>query len=240
MREAKGTLAPPQAVRRASRRDQLLVGDDLHKRFGPTIALAGVDVTVREGEILAVTGESGSGKSTLMLCLSGILRVDQGAIRYKDRDLTTMPEAELTQLRLTDFGFVFQTGHLMPDMPALSNVALPLMLRGAGRGGAEREASVWLERLGVGDVRDRLPGDMSVGQTQRVAVARAMAIGPKIIFADEPTGSLDSRNGAVVIDMLVRAAREQGSSVVLVTHSEKVASVADTRVTMRDGGIRPV
>lgn len=172
-----------------------------------------------------------------MLCMSGILGADQGMIRYKDRELTTIPEAELTQLRLTDFGFVFQTGHLVPDMPAVPNVAFPLMLRGTRRRRAEREARAWLDRFGVGDVADRLPGDMSVGQSQRVAVARAMAIGPKVIFADEPTGSLDSRNGAVVMDLLVRAAREQGSSVVLVTHSENVARVADTRVTMRDGAI---
>jgi putative ABC transport system ATP-binding protein len=215
----------------------LLACRGVYKRFGPTVALAGVDLEVHEGEILAVTGESGSGKSTLMLCMSGILGVDEGRIVYQDRDLATMRDRALTELRLTDFGFVFQTGHLVPDMPAVINVAFPLMLRGHRRGRAERRARAWMARFGVEDLADRFPGDMSVGQGQRVAVARALAIAPQVIFADEPTGSLDSRNGAVVIDMLVKAARERGCAVVLVTHSEKVARVADTTVMMRDGAM---
>jgi putative ABC transport system ATP-binding protein len=230
-------MAARLAIQSAASQGNVLVCRGVHKRFGPTTALAGVDLILREGQVLAVTGESGSGKSTLMLCMSGILSVDSGEILYRGRRLTTMREPELTDLRLTDFGFVFQTGHLVPDMPAVANVAFPLMLRGARRKRAEVEGRAWLHRFGVGELADRLPGDMSVGQSQRVAVARALAIGPKVIFADEPTGSLDSRNGALVIDMLMRAAREQGSAIVLVTHSEKVARVADTRVTMRDGVI---
>jgi putative ABC transport system ATP-binding protein len=233
--EAREAIARPPAVRGAP--GPLLACRGVYKRFGPTVALAGVDLEVHEGEILAVTGESGSGKSTLMLCMSGILGVDEGRIVYQDRDLATMRDRALTELRLTDFGFVFQTGHLVPDMPAVINVAFPLMLRGHRRGRAERRARAWMARFGVEDLADRFPGDMSVGQGQRVAVARALAIAPQVIFADEPTGSLDSRNGAVVIDMLVKAARERGCAVVLVTHSEKVARVADTTVMMRDGAM---
>jgi putative ABC transport system ATP-binding protein len=234
MTEPKGAIETAATVSISSA-GSILLCRDVHKSFGPTVALRGIDLEIRKGEILAVTGESGSGKSTLMLCLSGILGVDKGTILYRDRNLTTMPDRDRTELRLAQFGFVFQTGHLVPDMPALLNVAFPLMLRGYRRDAAEAHAQAWLERFGVEGVGDRLPGEMSVGQGQRVAVARALAIGPTVIFADEPTGSLDSRNSAVVIDMLVKSAREQGAAVVLVTHSQDVALVADRRITMRDG-----
>jgi putative ABC transport system ATP-binding protein len=222
---------------RNSREEVVLLAQGVHKSFGATPALVGVDVAIHEGEILAVTGESGSGKSTLMLCLAGIIAADQGAIFYRNRDLATMSDGERTELRLSDFGFVFQLGHLVPDMPAITNVALPLMFAGKTRKQAEQEAKTWLSRFGVLDLADRNPGDMSGGQSQRVAIARALAIGPRVVFADEPTGSLDSRNGGLVIELLVGAAREQGSSVILVTHSESVAQVADARVVMRDGMI---
>jgi len=215
----------------------LLQCRDVHKRFGATVALAGVDVELDAGEILAVTGESGSGKSTLLLCMGGILAADQGTILYLGRELATMRDADRTELRRTDFGFVFQMGHLVPDLSAVVNVALPLMLDGKARSEAESKAKGWLDRFGIGDLADRRPGDMSVGQSQRVAVARALATAPKVLFADEPTGSLDSRNSALVMDMLVGAAREQGTAVVLVTHSKRVARVADTEVLMQDGRI---
>lgn len=220
-----------------SREEVVLLAQNLHKSFGATPALVGVDVAIRAGEIVAVTGESGSGKSTLMLCLAGIVAADQGCVSYRDRDLAMMSDGERTGLRLSEFGFVFQLGHLVPDMPAITNVALPLMLAGRRRREAEQEAKAWLSRFGVLDLADRNPGDMSGGQSQRVAIARALAIGPRVVFADEPTGSLDSRNGGLVMDLLVGAAREQGSSVILVTHSESVAQVADARLVMRDGAI---
>lgn len=237
MTEPGAALAAKGADPRATSERPLLVCHGILKRFGRTPALVGVDLALRPGQIMAVTGESGSGKSTLMLCMSGILAIDEGRVIYGGRDLATMGEPQLTNLRLSDFGFVFQTGHLVPDMSAVENVAFPLMLRGVRRRAAEEEGRAWLDQVGVGELAERLPGDMSVGQSQRVAVARAMAIHPKIIFADEPTGALDSHNGAVVVDILVKAARQQGSAVVLVTHSDKVARVADSRVTMRDGAI---
>jgi putative ABC transport system ATP-binding protein len=207
----------------------------LHKSFGPTPALSGVSIDLHKGEVLAITGESGSGKSTLLLCMSGIISVDQGSIQYDGRDITAMGENELTELRLTDFGFVFQSGHLVPDMPAVMNVAFPLMLSGAGRRDAEIQAKALLDHLGVGAVADRVPGDMSGGQSQRVAIARALAMRPKVVFADEPTGSLDSRNGELVLDMLLNAARERRTAILLVTHSDSVAETADRVVTLRDG-----
>lgn len=205
------------------------------KRFGTTPALSGVDLDLEAGEILAVTGESGSGKSTLLLCLAGILRPEGGNVWFQGRDLGNLSDDELTELRRRDFGFVFQMGYLVPDLPAILNVALPLILGGERRSRAESLAQGWLQRFGVQELADRHPADMSVGQSQRVAVARAMVTGPRVIFADEPTGSLDSGNSARVIEMFLEAARDRGSAVVLVTHSAGIARVADREVVLRDG-----
>lgn len=210
---------------------------DLRKSFGPTVALRGVDLDVRPGEVLAVTGESGSGKSTLLLCLGGILPADGGSVTFGGRELGAMSDAERTALRRREFGFVFQLGYLVPDLPAVLNVALPLMLNGADRRRAEREALELLERVGVAEVAGRRPAEMSVGQAQRVAVARALITSPSLVFADEPTGALDSRNAAKVLDLLVAGVRDRGTTLVLVTHSAAIAEVADRRVVLRDGAI---
>ncbi len=210
---------------------------DMHKRFGSTVALAGVDLQLFEGEILAVSGESGSGKSTLLLCMAGILALDEGAVVFRGQDLADMPDSKRTALRRTEFGFVFQLGHLVADLPAVVNVALPLMLNGTPRSQAQSAARRWLGRFGVEDLADRRPGDMSVGESQRVAVARSLVSRPTVVFADEPTGSLDSGNAGIVIQMLVEAAREDGAAVVLVTHSPAIARLADRELVMRDGAI---
>jgi putative ABC transport system ATP-binding protein len=140
-------------------------------------------------------------------------------------------------LRRSDFGFVVQFGSLVPELTALENVALPLQLAGRKRREAEAVALQWLERLEVGDVAAKLPGEVSGGQGQRVAVARALVAGPRVVFADEPTGALDSLNGELVMDLLIGAAREQGASVVLVTHEPRVAAYADREVVLRDGAL---
>lgn len=209
----------------------------LRKRFGPTVALRGVDLEVGPGEVLAVTGESGSGKSTLLLCLAGILLPDGGSVTFGGRELAALSDGERTALRRSEFGFVFQLGHLVPDLPAVLNVALPLMLGGTDRHRAERAALDLMERVGVAELAGRRPGEMSVGQAQRVAVARALITAPSVVFADEPTGALDSGNAAKVLDLLVTGARERGAALVLVTHSADVAAVADRQVIMRDGAI---
>lgn len=209
----------------------------LRKSFGSTVALRGVDLDVRPGEVLAVTGESGSGKSTLLLCLGGILLPDGGSVTFCGRELAALSDPERTALRRTEFGFVFQLGHLVPDLPAVLNVAFPLMLNRVDRRRAEREALGLLERVGVAELAGRRPGEMSVGQAQRVAVARALITSPSVVFADEPTGALDSGNAAKVLDLLVAGARERGATLILVTHSSAVAAVADRKVVMRDGMI---
>jgi putative ABC transport system ATP-binding protein len=223
----------------------LLRADGLIKSFGKTNALDGAGITIREGEIVAVMGPSGSGKSTLLHCLAGILPPDQGTVHYRDhsgrdRDLTAMNDSERSELRRTEFGFVFQFGQLVPELTCLENVALPLRLSGMKRKDAERAATDWLARLEVDGVADQRPGETSGGQGQRVAVARALVTGPKVIFADEPTGALDSLNGERVMHLLTAAARETGAAVVLVTHEPRVAAYSDREVVVRDGRSRDV
>jgi putative ABC transport system ATP-binding protein len=215
--------------------DPLLIAEDLHLAFGPTQALAGASVQVAPGEVLALLGPSGSGKSTLLYCLAGILRPDRGEVRYRGARLDDRTDEARSQLRRNDFGFVFQFGSLVPELTALANVALPLQLTGTRRRAAEQRAQTWLDRLGVAQVAGKRPGEMSGGQGQRVAVARALIGGPRVVFADEPTGALDSLNGEMVMDEFTAAAREQGSAVVLVTHESRVAAYADRSVVLRDG-----
>ncbi|MGW2253857.1 ABC transporter ATP-binding protein [Kitasatospora sp. NPDC001660] len=216
----------------------LLVARDLHKAFGLTTALDGASLTVAAGELVAVMGPSGSGKSTLLHCLAGITRPDGGTITYRGRDLTGCSDAELSALRRTEFGFLFQFGQLVPELSCLENVALPLRLNGMRRKAAEARAAEWLERLEVADAAAKRPGEVSGGQGQRVGAARALITGPKAIFADEPTGALDSLNGERVMKLLTRAARESGAAVVLVTHEVRVAAYADREIVVRDGRTR--
>ncbi|RGD56469.1 ABC transporter ATP-binding protein [Kitasatospora xanthocidica] len=218
--------------------EPLLHAQDLHKSFGPTPALAGASLTVAAGELVAVMGPSGSGKSTLLHCLAGITRPDQGAITYQGRSLTTSTDSELSALRRTHFGFLFQFGQLVPELSCLENVALPLRLNGTRRKAAEARAAEWLERLEVADTAAKRPGEISGGQGQRVGAARALITGPRAVFADEPTGALDSLNGERVMKLLTRAARESGAAVVLVTHDVRVAAYADREIVVRDGRTR--
>jgi putative ABC transport system ATP-binding protein len=217
----------------------LLRGTTIAKAYGLTPALRDVTVELSEGEILAVTGPSGCGKSTLLHCLAGILRVDAGTVHYRDQDLTTWTEAARSKLRRGDFGVLFQFGQLVPELTAAENVALPLLLADTGRRAARQTAMSWLDRFGVADLADARPGAMSGGQQQRCAVARALVTGPKVLFADEPTGALDVLTGEQVLTQIVRVAREQGTSVVLVTHDARVAGYADRELVLRDGTVDP-
>ena len=216
----------------------LLEADGLAKAFGPTPALAGASIEVQAGEIVAIVGASGSGKSTLLHCLGGIVRPDAGRVRYRGVDLTGMSDVERSRLRRTEFGFVFQFGHLVPELTCLENVALPLRLAGVRRRDADDRARGWLERVQVEQVARSLPGEVSGGQAQRVAVARALIGDPSVVFADEPTGALDSLNGERVMQLLTAAARESGAAVLLVTHEARVAAYSDREVTVRDGVTR--
>jgi putative ABC transport system ATP-binding protein len=218
----------------------LLSGAGLMKSFGPTKALDGAGLALWPGEVVAVMGPSGSGKSTLLHCLAGIIQPDAGSVVYDGRELSTMPDGPRSALRRTEFGFVFQFGQLVSELTCLENVALPLRLDGVRRSDAERQAREWLERLDVGDVAGKRPGEASGGQGQRVAVARALVARPKVVFADEPTGALDSLNGERVMTLLVDAARQTGAAILLVTHEPRVAAYSDREVVVRDGKSRQV
>lgn len=216
----------------------LLVATGLHKTFGHTPALDDADFSIHPGEVVAVMGPSGSGKSTLLHCLAGIVRPDSGSISYAGRELTEMSDTERSTLRRTEFGFVFQFGQLVPELTCTENVALPLRLAGARRKAAERVALEWMERLEVADAGHKRPGEVSGGQGQRVAVARALVGSPRVIFADEPTGALDSLNGERVLELLTEAARSASAAVVLVTHEARVAAYSDREIVVRDGRSR--
>ena len=213
----------------------VLSGHDLRVAFGPTEALRGVDIDIHAGEILAVMGPSGSGKSTLLHVLAGVLKPDSGIVTYNETDVTGLSEAERSALRLSEFGFVFQFGQLLPDLSAIDNVTIPLLLAGLKRRLAQRQARSWLDRLGLDGHGDKLPGELSGGQAQRVAIARALVTAPKIVFADEPTGSLDSLASENVMLTLTELARATGTTVVIITHDPRTASYADREIIVRDG-----
>ncbi|WP_256976576.1 ABC transporter ATP-binding protein [Streptomyces sp. CS113] len=218
----------------------LLTARELVKAHGRTEALRGASLDLRAGEILAVTGTSGSGKSTLLHCLAGIVRPDAGSVTYGGLRLDQLPEKRLSELRRTDFGVVFQFGQLIPELTALDNVALPLLLAGTARTEARTRAAAWLERFGVRGQEELRPGEMSGGQAQRAALARALVTGPKAVFADEPTGALDSLATEEVMTALAHTARESGTAVLLVTHDAQVAAYADREVRLRDGAVSPL
>ncbi|WP_328300567.1 ABC transporter ATP-binding protein [Streptomyces sp. NBC_00435] len=216
----------------------LLSATDLRKAYGTTNALDGAEFSIHAGEVVAVMGPSGSGKSTLLHCLAGIVTPDSGTITYAGRELSAMNDAERSALRRGEFGFVFQFGQLVPELTCVENVALPLRLTGVKRKEAERTALQWMERLQVDDLRGKRPGEVSGGQGQRVAVARALVSSPRLIFADEPTGALDSLNGELVMRLLTDAARATNAAVVLVTHETRVAAYSDREIVVRDGKSR--
>ena len=208
---------------------------DLHKSYGRTTALAGASLEVAAGEVVAVMGPSGSGKSTLLHCVAGIVAPDRGTVVYDGRELSAMTDPERSALRRSEFGFVFQFGQLVPELSCRENVALPLRLDGTPRRTAERRADELLSQLEVADVAGARPGSVSGGEGQRVAVARALVTDPRVLFADEPTGALDSLNGERVMELLTTAARERGTAVVLVTHEARVAAYSNREVVVRDG-----
>jgi putative ABC transport system ATP-binding protein len=208
--------------------------------FGATPALQGADMAVDRGEIVAVMGPSGSGKTTLLHCLAGILVPAAGEIWFAGERIDPLPETQRSRLRRERFGFVFQFGQLVPELTVEENVALPLLLGGRRRAAAIQAAGDWLTRLGLEGLGHRRSGELSGGQAQRVALARGLVAQPEVLFADEPTGSLDSLTGEHVMDLLVANAREQGTTVVLVTHEPRVAAYADREVVVRDGRVRPL
>jgi putative ABC transport system ATP-binding protein len=216
---------------------KIIEARDLFLSFGETPALRGASLGVRRGEIVAVMGPSGSGKSTLLHCLAGILVPDKGEAWFDGQRLDSRNDDQRSALRRDRFGFVFQSGQLVPELTAEENVALPLLLSGTRRGPATRAARKWFGTLGLDGLERRRSGELSGGQAQRVALARGLVSDPEVLFADEPTGALDSVSGELVMDLLVAAAREHGTTVILVTHDARVAAYADREVVVRDGKV---
>ena len=200
-------------------------------------ALDNVNLDIVAGSSLSIMGPSGSGKTTLLHVLAGILKPTQGTVVYKNRNMATLPDAYRTRLRRSDFGFVFQSGQLIEELSAEENVALPLMLSGADYKKAVAAASDWLERLGLQQLASHRPGEMSGGQRQRIAIARALAISPSVIFADEPTGALDQATGEQIIELLTGWCARTGASLIMVTHDPNVARSCQMTIHMQDGRI---
>jgi putative ABC transport system ATP-binding protein len=215
----------------------LLSARAVGKSFARTEALRGVSLDVAAGEAVAVTGPSGSGKSTLLLCLAGILRPEAGEVSFDGRRVDRMGEAERSVLRRRELGIVLQFGQLLPELTAVQNVALPLLLEGHGRAESQRAATAWLERLGVSELAGAAPAELSGGEQQRVAIGRALVTGPRIVFADEPTGALDTVAAEQVLGELLRAVRDSGATLVMVTHDNRVAARADREIMLRDGQV---
>ena len=232
---------PVPAAQAAGHPAPILAARGLVRTYGAaetaTRALDGVDLDIDRADTLAVMGPSGCGKTTLLHVLAGILAPTSGTVHLDGRDLATLGEKRRTLLRRSDFGFVFQDGQLLPELSALENVILPRMLGGTSRRAATAEARSWLDRLGLAGMHERRPGQLSGGQAQRVAVARALAGRPSVVFADEPTGALDQETGRSVLCTLVDSCLETGASLVMVTHDAKVAAACRRTVAMRDGRI---
>ncbi len=215
----------------------IIEAQNLVLSFGETPALRDASLTVQRGEIVAVMGPSGSGKSTLLHCLAGILVPTSGLVIFDGQRIDSLREEQRSRLRRDRFGFVFQFGQLIPELTAEENVALPLLLGGVRRSQAMARARSWFARLEIGGLEGHRSGEMSGGQAQRVALDRGMVAQPDVLFADEPTGSLDSLTGELVMNLMTGVAREEGTTVVLVTHEPRVAAYADREVIVRDGRV---
>lgn len=227
------SLEPTTAVPRSGA--PVLVGRGLRRSFGDTVALAGVDLAIVPGEAVAAIGPSGSGKSTLLHCLAGIEPPDGGEVWLGDERIDHLGETARTAIRRRRFGFVFQSGHLLPELPADENIALPLLLEGHPRRRAVAEARRWFAPLGLDGLEGRRPGELSGGQAQRVTIARALVTAPSVVFADEPTAALDRATGHDVIALLIDAARRSGAGLLIVTHDPEVAAACDRTIVLRDG-----
>ncbi len=219
----------------------IICAQGLKKRFdqdGRTLeVLRGIDLRIGAGERVSIVGPSGAGKSTLLQCLGTLDLPSEGTLQIAGVDILGLPRNDLAKLRGTQLGFVFQFHHLLPEFTALENVMMPGLVQRLPRAAMEKKASELLELVGLGHRKTHRPGELSGGDQQRVALARAMVLSPKILFADEPTGNLDSATSAQVQELFLRLSREQGTTLVVVTHDMGLARAMDRMISMRDGAI---
>lgn len=212
---------------------------DVHKLYkqgrNEVKALAGVSLDIQKGEFTAIMGPSGSGKSTLLHLIGGLDRPTQGEVLVEGRIISQMPDDEVTLFRRTKIGFVFQFFNLLPTLTAVENVMLPLVLDGQPTAQTDARAQMLLERVGLEARKDHLPEELSGGEMQRLAIARALAFNPPILLADEPTGNLDSKSGGAILQLIRRINQEEGCTVVMVTHNREAAGYGDRIIHLRDG-----
>ena len=215
----------------------MLVASEIHKRHGDLEVLRGVDVTLTAGEVVSIVGPSGAGKTTLLNVLSTLDRADSGSVVVNGVDLSGLKDKALAQFRNAHIGFVFQFHQLLPEFNALENAMLPALVGGRGEAEAEAAAMARLEELGLAARAKHLPSQLSGGEQQRVAVARALVNDPPLLFADEPSGNLDSANADALHDLFFDLRDRHGLTIALVTHNEGLAERADRQIRLRDGRI---
>lgn len=216
----------------------MLIGRNIHKTFGALEVLKGIDIDIPEGKITAIVGPSGAGKTTLLQILGTLMLPDSGgSVLYDGTEVTTLPDNRLSAFRNANIGFVFQFHQLLPEFTLIENVAMPALIGGASRAEAFSRAKALLERLGLESRAEHRPSELSGGECQRAAVARALINDPKVVFADEPSGSLDSANRASLHELFRTLSRDMGATFVIVTHDEGFAADADVRIKMADGRI---
>ena len=225
----------------ASPREPILRCSSVHKAFGPegrrVEVLRGLDLSVWRGEMVAILGESGTGKTTLLHLVGAIDRPDTGSIHLRGRDIVPATAEERAAYRNRDLGFVFQFHHLLPEFSAVENAMMPLLIRGEDRRRARQRAITLLQELGLGECAERRPTELSGGEQQRVAVARAVVGGPMLLLADEPTGNLDERNAEIVFALLAELHRRRTMTTLFVTHSARLASKCSRVLKMEHGSL---
>lgn len=215
----------------------ILKAENIHKHYGNLEVLKGVSMGINEGEMVAIVGASGAGKSTLLHILSTLDTIDKGEVYFKNKALSKLSKNELNTLRNKTFGFIFQFHHLLPEFTAIENICIPAWIANASKKQSTTRAMELLERMGLGNRAEHKPSELSGGEQQRVAIARALMNKPSIIFADEPTGNLDSSNAEEVNKLFLDLKKELNQTFVIVTHNEGLAKLADRVIHMRDGNL---
>ncbi len=215
----------------------MIKATNIHKNFGDLEVLKGVDLTIDKGEIISIVGSSGAGKTTLLQILGTLDRPTKGELFYDNRNITNYSANELADFRNQNVGFVFQFHHLLPEFTALENVIMPALIYGENKKAAEARAIKLLERLKIDERQTHKPSELSGGEQQRVAIARALINDPKVVFADEPSGNLDSVNAKQLHDLFFELRKELQQTFVIVTHNEELAEMCDKTYKMEDGKI---
>jgi len=213
----------------------LLVAKDIWKQYGPVSVLKGVSLELRRAELVSIVGPSGAGKSTLLYIVSSLEKADKGQVFFEDQDITQLSETELAHYRNQKIGFVFQFHHLLPEFTAIENVSIPGWIAKMPSKQIHQKAQELLDFMGLSDKMDKKPHSLSGGEQQRVAVARALLNSPALIFADEPTGNLDSENANALHQLFIRLRNEMNQSFLIVTHNESLAAISNRSLTIKDG-----